>query len=160
MLKDYALLEENAKTWIYPSSKKIYPKELEEFQNKVEEFLEHWQQEGQDIPCAYQLKYNRILVVITSSEFPLKTPAINSLNTCITELEARFETVLMDKMNPCFKQGDYVQYKVLKSFKKLIKDKAVTKKTIVFDNMVHTKGDYEAYWEIPAEDSWYGHLFK
>ncbi len=160
MLKDYALLEENAKVWIYPSSKKIYPNQLEEFQTKVAAFLENWQQDTQDIPCAYELKYNRILVIFTSPDISIKTPAINSLNLFIAELEATFDTVLMDKMNPCFKQGPYVQYKDLKSFKKLIKDKAVNKKTVVFDNMVHTKGDYETYWEIPAEDSWYGHLFK
>ncbi|MGB2273167.1 MAG: ABC transporter ATPase [Flavicella sp.] len=160
MLKDYASLEDNDKVWIYPSSKKIYPKELEVFHSMVTDFLEQWQQEGQDILSAYQLKYNRILVIVTSCDVALKTPAINSLNAFIARLESEFNTVLMDKMNPCFKQGVYVQYKDLKSFKKLIKDKAVTKKTIVFDNMVHTKGEYESYWEIPAEDSWYGHLFK
>ena len=66
----------------------------------------------------------------------------------------------MDKMNACFKQGEYVQYKDLKDFKKLIKDKGVNKNTIVFDNLISTKMEFDEYWEVPASESWYGNMFK
>ena len=62
---------------------------------------------------------------------------------------------LLDKMNVCFKQGKYVQYKELKDFKKLLKNKAVTGKTIIFDNLVVNNYDFKNFWEIPIEDSWY-----
>jgi hypothetical protein len=62
---------------------------------------------------------------------------------------------LLDKMNVCFKQGDFVQYKELKEFKKLLKNRAVTGRTIIFDNLITSKIDFENYWEVPIEDSWY-----
>ena len=58
-------------------------------------------------------------------------------------------------MNACFKQGEYVQYKDLKEFKKLLKNKAVTAKTIIFDNLITTKLDFDNNWEISIEESWY-----
>ena len=58
-------------------------------------------------------------------------------------------------MNVWFKQGEHVQYKELKDFKKLLKNRAVTAKTIIFDNLVNNKEDLENYWEITIEDSWY-----
>ena len=51
-------------------------------------------------------------------------------------------------MNVCFKQGEYVQYKELKDFKKLVKNKAVTAKTIIFDNLITNKYDFQNFWEI------------
>ena len=58
-------------------------------------------------------------------------------------------------MNACFKQGEFVQYKELKEFKKLLKNRAVTGKTIIFDNLITSKTDLENHWEVPIEDSWY-----
>ena len=159
MLVDYTSLADNSKVWIYPSSKKLYPQEVEKINEQVTDFLKNWKQNDLPIPASFQLAHKRILIVITDAEMPLLTDAINELVSFILTLEQEYNTVLMDKMNPCFKQGIYVQYKDLKSFKKLIKDKAVNKNTIVFDNTIQTKMEFENYWEVPAKDSWYGNLF-
>lgn len=159
MLVDYESLADDSKVWIYPSSKKLYPQEIEKITQQVTTFLQDWQQNNIAIPATYQLVHKRLLIIFTDASVSLHTDAINELVAFITSLEQEYNTVLMDKMNPCFKQGIYVQYKDLKSFKKLIKDKAVNKNTIVFDNTIQTKMEFENYWEVPAKDSWYGNLF-
>jgi hypothetical protein len=63
-------------------------------------------------------------------------------------------------MNICFKQGEFVQYKDLKDFKKLLKNKALTGKSIIFDNLITNKQDFENLWEIPIEESWYSRFLK
>jgi hypothetical protein len=37
----------------------------------------------------------------------------------------------------------------------MAKQKAVSKNTIVFNNLVATKEEYENHWEVPAEESWH-----
>ena len=80
---------------------------------------------------------------------------IDAIVTFILEIQSDYEVTLLDKMNVCFKQGEFVQYKELKEFKTLLKNKAVTEKTIVFDNLITNKFDFENYWEISMEESWY-----
>jgi hypothetical protein len=63
-------------------------------------------------------------------------------------------------MNVCFKQGEHVQYKDLKDFKKLLKNKALTSKSVIFDNLVNTKQDFDSFWEITIEESWYNRFLK
>jgi hypothetical protein len=63
-------------------------------------------------------------------------------------------------MNVCFKQGEHVQYKDLKDFKKLLKNKALTGKSIIFDNLITTKQDFDNFWEIPIEESWYNRFLR
>jgi len=58
-------------------------------------------------------------------------------------------------MNVCFKQGEFIQYKDLKEFRKLLKSKSVNDKTIVFNNLIQTKEELEDNWELPITDSWY-----
>ena len=160
MLVDYDSLSENSKVWIYPSNRKFYPNEIAPITEKVNSFLTDWKTNNSDIAVSVKILYNRFIVVFTSPETPLTTTAIDILVAFIIKLQEEYSIDLLDKMNVCFKQGEYVQYKDLKEFKKLIKNKAVTQKTIVFDNLVHTKIDFENYWEIPASESWYKNLFK
>ena len=62
-------------------------------------------------------------------------------------------------MNVTFKQGDYLSHKNLEDFKKMAKEKAVNKSTIVFNNLVDTKEAYQNFWEVPAEESWHSRFF-
>jgi len=41
----------------------------------------------------------------------------------------------------------------------MAKDKAVTRKTIVFNNLVLNKKELETLWEVPASDSWHERFF-
>ena len=53
-----------------------------------------------------------------------------------------------------------MQYKDLKDFKKLLKNKALTGKSIIFDNLITTKQDFDNFWEIPIEESWYNRFLR
>ena len=53
---------------------------------------------------------------------------IDAIVTFILEIQSDYEVTLLDKMNVCFKQGEFVQYKELKEFKTLLKTKQLLKK--------------------------------
>jgi hypothetical protein len=38
----------------------------------------------------------------------------------------------------------------------MAKNKSISKNTIVFNNLVVNKHEYENHWEVPAEESWHG----
>ena len=62
-------------------------------------------------------------------------------------------------MNVTYKQGENITHKSLIDFKKIAKEKAVTKNTIVFNNLVNTIGEWHEYWEVPASESWHQRFF-
>jgi len=61
----------------------------------------------------------------------------------------------MDKMNVSYKQGEFIAHKSLIDFKKMAKQKAVSKKTIVFNNLVTNIAEFKDNWEVPASESWH-----
>ncbi|WP_166385776.1 MULTISPECIES: ABC transporter ATPase [unclassified Polaribacter] len=156
MFVDYSTITEEAKVWVYPSSRKFYPNEIEGIESKLKDFLESWKSDDENFKASYQFLYNRFIVLFADDENSTLTNSdIDASVSFILELQQEHDVELLDKMNACFKQGEYVQYKDLKDFKKLLKNKAVTAKSIIFDNLITTKVDFDNNWEIPLEESWY-----
>ena len=156
MFVDYTEISEDAKVWIYPSNRKFYPAEILEIEQKIKTFVENWKKEDESFKVSYQFLYNRFIVLIADDENATITNTdIDTSVSFILELQETYKVELLDKMNVCFKQGEFVQYKELKDFKKLVKNRAVTAKTIIFDNLITNNHDFKNFWEIPIEDSWY-----
>ena len=161
MYIDYTTVSDTSKVWVYPSNRKFYTTEIDELNEKIMKFLEGWKSEDENFKASYRLLYNRFIVLFADvSETTLLNADIDASVQFILQLQQEYDVELLDRMNVCFKQGEYVQYKDLKDFKKLLKNKAVTGKTIVFDNLITTKGEFENYWEVPITESWYSRFLK
>lgn len=161
MITDFNSLPETAKIWVFPASRKFYAQELPEIIAKIEQFLTEWKNENQPISAAYMIKYDRFIIITADdTELSLGLEAQDSLATFIQSLENNYEIILMDRINVCYKQGEFVQYKTLPEFKKMIKDKGVSQNTMVFNAMINLKEELEFGFEINIMDSWLGRFVK
>jgi hypothetical protein len=154
MLVPFDSLPAESRVYYYPSSRKLYPKEVPALKKKVEDFCE----DLVDSHIGFQLVHDRFLVFFVSDDTPLSMDQNDALVEFVLDLEKEFELSLLDKVNVCFKQGQFVQRKEVKEFKKLIKSRSVSGKTLVFDPMILTKSDFLTNWEVPLSESWLSHL--
>ncbi len=154
MVVEFQKLTDDAKVWIYPSSRKFYPQELEPIKDKISSFLTSWES-SIDGDFSYQLLYDRFIIFSIEDEVKITNQQLDEQVAFILKLQEEYQVELLDKMNVCFKQGEFIQYKDVKEFKKLLKNKSVNAKTVVFDNLVQTKYDLEHFWEVPITESWY-----
>ncbi|WP_440879999.1 ABC transporter ATPase [Tenacibaculum sp. C7A-26P2] len=155
MFIESSALSDEARVWVYPASRKFYAQEVDEIINKLHSFVSSWKKSSMDFQASFELKYNRFIIFFAENNIQLTNNDIDEQVSFILTLQNEYKLDLLDKMNVCFKQGEFVQYKEIKAFKKLLKEKAVSPKTIVFDNLVQSKYDFENYWEVPITDSWY-----
>lgn len=158
MLVDFNQLDDNAKIFLYPSSKKFYPDLLSQIQTQVDAFVKEWSIKN-EIEASFKIEYQRFIIIGINPTKPITTSIIDELVSFVFKLQYEHDTELLDKLNVCFKQGEYVQYKEVKEFKKLIKNKSVTPNTLVFNNLINTKTELDSDWELPAEDTWYSRMF-
>lgn len=156
MLVPYDSLTESAKLWIYPASRKFYKEEVSVVKEKIETFVSLWRKEDEDFKASYQFLHDRFIIVLAQDDNgKLVSQDIDQLVGFILNLQTEYDLELLDRMNVCFKQGEFVQYKEIKAFKKMLKSKSVSEKTIVFDNLIQTKEELENFWEVPITESWY-----
>lgn len=156
MLVDFTALPETARIWIYQSNRSFTLDELEAIGNQIDDFLGQWTAHGQNLKAGYEIKYKRFLIIGLDQSGQAATGcSIDASVHFIQNLETTYNVELLDKMNVSYKQGEFVAYKTLLEFKAMAKQKAVSKNTIVFNNLVATKGEYLENWEVPASESWH-----
>ena len=160
MIMSFSEMSKDSRIWIYQSNRKFIASELEELNSKIVAFLNSWASHGSEMLCSYQIKYERfIIIALDESKTSASGCSIDSCVHFIQGLEKTFEVLLLDKMNVAFKQGEYITYKSIQDFKKLVSNKSVSKKTIVYNNLVVDIDDFNSNWEVPASDSWHSRFF-
>ncbi|MGY5849376.1 ABC transporter ATPase [Salegentibacter sp. F14] len=161
MLVPFENLPDTARVWIYQANRSFTQEELQEIKAKLDEFLTQWTVHGSALKAGYDIKYKRFITIGLDQQ-------VNSASGCsidasvafIQQLEKDYNVDLLDKMNVSYKQGEFVAYKSLTDFRKIAKNKSVSPKTIVFNNLVNNKAEYKNNWEVPASESWHNRFIK
>tara|TARA_R100001369_G_scaffold20091_2_gene36881 strand:+ start:72668 stop:73153 length:486 start_codon:yes stop_codon:yes gene_type:complete len=161
MFIPFSDLPDSSRVWIYQSNRSFSDQELQEINSKLEEFITQWTAHGADLKASFDIKYKRFITLALDQKLNAATGcSIDSSVKFIQQLEKDYDVDLLDKMNVSYKQGEFVAYKTLTDFRKMAKEKAVSKNTIVFNNLVNTKAEYLEEWEVPASDSWHNRFLK
>jgi len=161
MLVDFNTLPETSRVWIYQANRSFSETELNEIRYKLDEFIENWTAHGSDLQGSYKIDYKRFIIIALNQNLNNASGcSIDASVNFIQQLEKDYNIDLLDKMNVSYKQGEYVAYKTLKDFRKMAKQKAVSKNTIVFNNLVTNIAEYKENWEVAAKDSWHNRFLN
>ncbi|WP_010182237.1 hypothetical protein [Aquimarina agarilytica] len=161
MLVPFSELSETSKVWIYQANRSFSTDELIEITRKLDEFISGWAAHGSNLKAGYDIKYNRfITIAVDNDHHSASGCSIDASVHFIQQLEKDYNVDLLDKMNVSFKNGEFVAYKNLIDFRKMVKNRSVSATTIVFNNLVTTKGEYETDWEVPMTESWHSRFLK
>ena len=156
MFTDYNSLPENSRVWVYQADRQLTIEEIEYISAKAIVFIEQWTRHGDDLKGSFTLKYNQFLILGLDESFNNASGcSIDASVRFIKELEEELKIDLMNKMNVSFKDGENINIVKLSDFQQFAQDKKITKETIVFNNMVNTKQDFEQKWEVLANQSWH-----
>lgn len=156
MLVPFKDLPGSSRVWIYQANRSFSEQELQEVNAKLEDFIEQWTAHGANLNASFEIRYNRFIIIALDQEMNAATGcSIDASVNFIQQMEKDYNIDLLDKMNVSYKQGEFVAYKSLSDFRKMAKDKAVSPKTIVFNNLVNNKAEYLEDWEVPASESWH-----
>ena len=161
MLVDFDTLPEESRVWIYQSNRSFSDDEITQLKAQLNTFVNAWTAHGKDLEAGYKIVYKRFIVLALNQNLNSATGcSIDASVRFIQELEQQYNVDLMDKMNVSYKQGEFIAYKPLIDFKKMAQQKAVSKNTIVFNNLVNNIAEFNENWEVPASESWHSRFIK
>ncbi|HET7361903.1 MAG TPA: ABC transporter ATPase [Salinimicrobium sp.] len=161
MLIPFQELPDTSRIWIYQASRSLSEEELKEINSRLEDFIEQWAAHGSDLKASFEIKYKRFIIIALDQEITAASGcSIDASVHFIKELEKDYDIDLLDKMNVSYKQGEFIAYKPLADFRKMAKARAVSPKTIVFNNLLNNKAEYLSDWEVPASESWHKRFFN
>ena len=156
MFTQYTNLPNSSRVWVYQANREFTQEEIEHISAKALLFVDNWTRHGDDLKGSFTIKYNHFLVLAVDEGFNnVSGCSIDASVRFVKELEKELQVDLMDKMNISFKDGTNINIVKLPEFQKYAKEQKITSETVVFNNMVTTKEEFETKWEVKAKDSWH-----
>ena len=156
MLVNFDSLEDTSKIWIYQSNREFSEKEVAEISHNLENFIGDWKRHGDDLKASYQIKYNQFIVIAVDENFnEVSGCSIDASVNLIKQFEQKFAVDLTNKLNISFKDNNNINVVSMADFQNYAKQQKITSNTVVFNNMITTKADFEQHWEVTADKSWH-----
>ena len=156
---NYKDLAGHSRVWIYQSDRRMTDEEVAEIRKYGSNFLSNWAAHGSDLQAAFEVFYNQFIVLFADeSQVKASGCSIDSSVRFIKEIEQHYNLDLFKRLNLTYKSGDSIQMMQMADFQKSLGNGDLSKETIVFNNLVETKADFETNWEVPVSDSWHANL--
>lgn len=159
MNNEYINYPENAKVWIYQSNTHFDEDEKKHIQISIDDFISSWESHGKMVKGTFTILYDAFIVLFVDEQGDRMcgTAQDNSLKLMKT-LEKELEISLLNRMNQSYKNGDKVVLVNIGDFETLYNDNKINNETIVFNNTVTTKKEFDSNWEVPLKNSWHKQL--
>lgn len=152
---DFDLIPDNSRIWIYQSDRPFNPDEQDLIQQMADNFVTIWTAHGKDLKAGACILYDQFLILSVNER-------INGASGCsidesvrfIREIEKTFHINLTDRSKIAYLKDGQVTLTEFPRIKKEIENQTITGDTLIFNNLVQTKGALNDQWLIPAGESW------
>ncbi|MDZ4824537.1 MAG: ABC transporter ATPase [Flavobacteriales bacterium] len=154
-------LPDDARVWIYQSSRWLTPEESSLITKEVETFIAQWSAHGSKMKAASAVFHNRF-VVVASSEAEVKASgcSIDDSVHLLKRMGALLGVDFFDRITTLYYVGDQIHESAIHSFWALRKAGTVGPQTRVFNNLVKTLGEFRGMWITEFENSWHNEMWK
>lgn len=160
-MASYRELPDHSRVWVYQSNRFLDKEETSEINQAAKEFLESWNAHGTDLKAAIEIFYDLFVVVLVDEAAATASGcSIDSSFQFIKKLEQQFGIVLLDRLTVAHRSEQGIVLSRIDEFENLIKESVVNQETIVFNNLVDNKGDFNTKWEVLLKDSWHRKLLQ
>lgn len=148
-------LSPESRIWIYQSSREFSTDEVQKIQALAAEFIKTWSAHGASLNAAAGLVYNRFLIIgVDERQAMASGCSIDKSVALIKKLETDFNTDFLDRMSIAYRVGEQIKTFKLPQLQRLLEKGELTENTVIFNNLVSTKKDFDTNWQIPLKDSW------
>ena len=160
MFVEFDKMPDTSRIWIYQSNREFSSEEENVIKRNTKKFIDNWTRHGDDLKGSFTMVYNRFIVIAVDENFAnVSGCSIDASVRFIQQIQSELNIDLLNKLHIAFKTNDDVNSVSLNDFRLFIASDKITQNTIVFNNLVNTKADFESKWEVPAKESWHQRLF-
>jgi hypothetical protein len=158
MATTYALAD-TSKTWIYQSDRAFTKEEGIEIEGQINVFCENWVSHSNELKAAGQLVNNRFIVLmVDESNAGASGCSIDKSVHFIKSIGSKYKTDMFDRMNFAYQVDGEIKTADREEFVELYNNNTINDNTLVFDNLVSNKADFENKWIKPLKDSWHSRM--
>lgn len=154
-MTDYEQLAPESKVWVFMAEREFTESELKTIHTALIAFVNNWLSHGSLLKAYYKVLDNRFILFFADEEGDrMCGRAVDASVRFIKDLETQLGISMLNRTLVAYKQGDKVISCTLDELSQLAEEGKITPETIVFNNMVATKAEFEKNWTVPLANSW------
>ncbi len=155
-MNDFQHFPSDSRVWIYQSNKPFPTEVVPELKAIVNRFAQNWVSHNNQLRAHGDVLHDRfILLAVDESQAGASGCSIDKSVHFLKQLENELGVDLFDRMTFAWKEGDDVKTANQTEFSNLFQNGEINSETLVFDNLVKTKGELEEKWLKPLNQSWH-----
>jgi len=152
-------LNPEARVWIYQANRELKSSEVDIMTSELNTFIRDWAAHGKNLQADFRIFFNRfICLFVDESAHGASGCSIDSSVHFIQNLERKYGIELMQRTDVAYLKSDEIRTAAMNDLSELAAKGQINSSTLVFNNLVKTKGEMEKSWIIPAGKSWHARM--
>ena len=155
MFVPFDKINDHSRIWIYQSSRKLNIDEVRIISESLKAFTERWLVHGSPMQASFDIRFNQFVILAADED-------VNSASGCsiddsvrtFKKLGAELGVDFFDRTQVAFLISDEVLLMPISDLKNKLSDGVWTRETIVFNNLIASKGELNNFWQVPASATW------
>jgi len=158
---NYQSMPESCRVWVYQSNRILNDAEVNEINKMALHFMPSWDAHGAMLSSSITV-HHQLFIVIVVDELVTKISgcAIDKSVAFIKRLEQQLNILCFERMNVAYQKDNMIETCTIQEFQTLINEGKVDDQTLVFNNLVNTKKEFDTNWKIPLQKSWHKRLLN
>ena len=153
---DYNTLPPSTRVWIYQSNRPFDNTAAATLSRQIQDFVVQWTSHNNALRAWGDFLYNRFIVLfVDESQAGASGCSIDKSVAFVKAVEQASGADFFDRFNFAYKAGELVFNAAREEFEALYKEGKIDDNTIVFNNLVQTKAEFEEKWQLPLGSSWH-----
>lgn len=150
---------DNSRIWIYQAKEEIAAAVLPDLQVELDNFARQWVSHSNALRAKAEIRHDRFLVLLVDeSQAGASGCSIDKSVHFMQAVERKFDLNLFDRMTFTFEKDGQIQAADRDSFADLYKNGSINDDTIVYDNLIKTKGQMQTDWRKKLGESWHARM--
>lgn len=152
----YDILPDTTRVWIYQAQTPFTENKITEIRQHISNFTTSWVSHNNQLRAFGDIYHHQFIVLMVDESLAGASGcSIDKSVHFIKQIEQHYKVDLFDRMTFTYKDGEVVKSAPRMEFAQLYQSGKINDATLVFDNLVKTKGDFDANWVKPLGESWH-----
>ena len=148
-------LSAECRVWIYQGSRAFSADEEILVSNSLRGFCEQWVAHGEPLRSSFKIEKNQFVIMAVDEDFHNPSGcSIDSSVGVLRQIHSATGVDLLDRSKVSFLLDGKVTLVPLSEVKSNFASGRLQASTIMFNMLASTKAEWEAKWQITAENSW------
>jgi hypothetical protein len=155
-MTEYEKLAPESKVWIFQSNRELTESENKSITEELQQFVDNWLSHGSLLKASFKLLHNHFIVFIADEEGDrMCGRAIDASVRFVKELESKHSLSLLERNRVAYLINGKTETCTLDEMGKRIESGEINQDTIVFNNLVSAKAEFDTNWMTPLSKSWH-----